>query len=124
MTRRAFLDRSATVALGTALLGEARTQASVTQTALSYGRVIGANDRILLGHVGVGNRGRGLEYILSQLKDSRNVEVVSICDLWKVNLERATTTAKQTYGRQLHSSQYIEELLSRKEVDSISIRRC
>ncbi|MDX6460357.1 MAG: hypothetical protein QOE55_4054, partial [Acidobacteriaceae bacterium] len=77
MTRRAFLDRSATVALGTALLGEARTQASVTQTALSYGRVIGANDRILLGHVGVGNRGRGLEYILSQLKDSRNVEVVS-----------------------------------------------
>ena len=121
MTRRAFLDRSATVALGTALLGEAKTQASVAQTALSYGRVIGANDRILLGHVGVGNRGRGLEYILSQLKDSRNVEVVSICDLWKVNLERATTTAKQTYGRQLHSSQYIEELLSRKEVDAVVI---
>jgi len=42
-----------------------------TQTALSYGRVIGATTVSCFGHVGVGNRGRGLEYILSALKDSR-----------------------------------------------------
>ncbi len=46
---------------------------------------------------------------------------MSVCDLWKVNLARATATAKKTYGRQLHSSQYFEELLSRKEVDAVVI---
>src|SRR3954452_23239091 len=80
LTRRTFLDRSATVVLGSALLGAARPEA-VSQTAISYGRVIGSNDRISLGHIGIGNRGRGLEYILSQLKDSKNVEVISLCDL-------------------------------------------
>ena len=70
ITRRTFLDRSATVALGAALLGGTKSQARSAQTAVSYGRVLGANDRISLGHVGIGQRGRGLEYILSQLKDS------------------------------------------------------
>src|SRR5882757_2367649 len=121
ITRRTFLDRSATAALGAALLGGTRSQAKSAQTAVSYGRVLGANDRISLGHVGIGQRGRGLEFILSQLKDSKNVEVVSICDLWKVNLGLAVAKAKETYGRQLHSSQYIEELLSNKEIDAVII---
>jgi len=121
ITRRTFLDRSATVALGAALLGGAKTQARSAQTAASYGRVLGANDRISLGHIGIGNRGRGLEYILSQLKDSKNVEVTSICDLWKVNLERAISTAKQTYGREPHSTQHLEELLNRKDIDAVII---
>src|SRR5260221_13635739 len=98
ITRRSFLDRSVSAALGAAVLGGTSTPAKYSQTATSYGRVLGANDRISLGHIGVGNRGRGLEYILSQLKGSKNVEVTSICDLWKVNLQLAVANAKQTYG--------------------------
>ena len=45
--RRAFLSRSARIAGG-------------ATTALSYARILGANDRISLGHIGIGNRGRGL----------------------------------------------------------------
>src|SRR4051812_48532918 len=118
ITRRTFLDRSASVALGAALLGA--TKGSATQSAISYGRVIGANDRISLGHIGIGQRGRGLEFILSQLKDSKNVEVASICDLWKVNLGLAVAKAKETYGREPHSTQYLEELLG-KDIDAVII---
>jgi predicted dehydrogenase len=121
ITRRSFLDRSVSAAIGAAVLGGTGTPSKFAQTAISYGRVLGANDRILLGHVGVGNRGRGLEYILSQLKDSKNVEVTSICDLWKVNLHLAVSNAKKIYGREPHSSQHIEEVLSRKDVDAVII---
>src|SRR3954453_20597428 len=37
-------------------------------TALSYARVVGANERIRLGHVGVGNRGRELASVVGGLK--------------------------------------------------------
>jgi predicted dehydrogenase len=121
ITRRTFLDRSATAAVGAALLGETTTAGAHTLSAVSYRRVIGANDRIKLGHVGIGNRGRGLDYILSQLKDSKNVEVISVCDLWKVNLERAVAKAQETYGRQPHSLQIFEEILNNKEIDAVII---
>ncbi len=50
-SRRSFLNRSAR-ALGAA---------SVASAAVSYSRILGANDRISLGHIGIGNRGSGLE---------------------------------------------------------------
>jgi len=91
------------------------------KTALSRGRILGANDRISLGHVGVGQRGRGLEFILSNLKDSKNVEIVGVCDLWKVNLERATTSVRGTYGHAPLSTQFLEELLNAKNIDAVII---
>src|ERR1700749_2152716 len=121
MTRRAFLDRSATAVVGAALLGEAENTSAASLTAASYGRVIGANDRIKLGHVGIGNRGRGLEFILSQLKDSKNVEVVRLCDLWKVNLEQAVAKSLEIYGRASRSSQIFEDVLNDKELDAVII---
>ena len=121
MTRRTFLDRSATAVVGAALLGDAKSAGAASLTASSYERVIGANDRIQLGHVGIGNRGRGLEYILSQLKDSKNVEVVRLCDLWKVNLEHAVAKSNEIYGRTPHSSQIFEDVLNDKELDAVII---
>ena len=121
ITRRAFLNRSASVAAGVSALGPRKFGNHVPMTALSYGRVLGSNDRILLGHVGVGNRGRGLEYILSQLKDAKNVEVTALCDLWRVNRERAVSKAEKTYGRAPRAFQYLEDLLKLKDVDAVLI---
>jgi hypothetical protein len=47
ISRREFLQKSAVVAAGSAALS----------TVLSYARVAGANDRISLAHIGIGNRG-------------------------------------------------------------------
>ncbi len=64
--------------------------AVIGSTALSYGRIIGANDRISLGHIGVGNRGRELASIAGHLKDTHNTEISAWSrDLWKTNRERA-----------------------------------
>ena len=66
MDRREFLNKSATVlAAG----------AAFSSTASSYGRILGANDRISLGHIGFGNRGRNLAEIASMLQKTHNVEI-------------------------------------------------
>ena len=95
--------------------------ASLGMTALSYGRVAGANDRISMAHVGVGNRGRELASVVADLKERHNVEMTAVCDLWSVNRERAAKAASQAYGRAPRSFQYVEDLLALKDVDAIII---
>lgn len=90
-------------------------------TARSYARVIGANDRIALGHIGPGNRGRELAGVIAGMKSSANVEMVAVCDLWSVNRERAAKTAADEYGRRPLSFQYAEDLLASKDVDAVLI---
>jgi predicted dehydrogenase len=119
ITRRTFLNQTTSAAVTAAVLGGSKT--AIPMTALSRGRILGANERISLAHVGVGNRGRGLQIILSNLKDPKNVEIVGVCDLWKVNLERAVTSVRDTYGRAPQSTQFLEELLNAKNIDAVII---
>ena len=112
INRRTFLGKSAAVIAGGAVL---------PRTALSYGNIVGANDRIALGHVGIGNRGGDLDSIASKLKDSHQVEMVAVCDLWKVNREKAGATNAGYYGRAPRAVQHVEELLAMKDVDAVLI---
>ncbi len=90
-------------------------------TALSYSRIPGANDRISLGHIGIGSRGRGLASIAAKLKDQKNAEMTAVCDLWKVNREKAAATAEKAYGRSPRAFQYMEQLLALKDLDAVVI---
>jgi len=90
-------------------------------SALSYSRILGANDRISLGHIGIGNRGRELASIAADLKDSHKVEMTAVCDLWKTNLERAVQKTEQMFARTPRSYQYCEDLLNLKDVDAVLI---
>ena len=112
MDRRSFLRQTAAAVTGAAALAT---------TARSYARIKGANDRLLLGHVGIGNRGRGLEYILGLLKDAQNVETAALCDLWTVNRERAVVTATKSFGRAPRALANFEEMLAMKELDGVII---
>jgi predicted dehydrogenase len=94
---------------------------ALASTARSYSRIPGANDRISLGHIGIGGRGRGLAFIASQLKDQKNVEMTAVCDLWKVNRERAAAAAEKAYGRAPRAFQYMDEMLALKDVDAVLI---
>ena len=109
--RRDFLKHSAALATGAALSG----------TAASYGKILGANDRISLGHIGIGNRGSELDSIASKLKTSHNAEMVAVCDLWSVNRNRAVAANSGYYGRAPRAVQYPEELLAMKDVDAVLI---
>ena len=98
-----------------------QSAAAVAGTALSYNRIRGANERISLGHIGAGARGSELAWIVSQLKDRNNVEMTAVCDLWKVNRERAAQKAQAAYGRAPRAVQSVEDLLSLKDVDAVLI---
>jgi len=95
--------------------------ATLSTSALSYGRIVGSNDRLSIGHIGIGNRGRDLASIAADLKHGHNLEMTAVCDLWKVNRERAVIAATQEYGRAPRSSQYMEDLLALRDLDAVII---
>src|SRR5262249_57556958 len=84
--RRTFLTGSA------ALIG-----ATAIPTAVSYARILGANDRISLGHIGAGSRGQELAWIIAQHKTPHNVEMTAVCDFWNVHPERAVKENAPSY---------------------------
>jgi len=112
LNRRDFLSKSAAAIAGSAVL---------PRTALSYQRTVGANDRISLAHIGIGNRGRELDQIASQLKTSHNVEMIAVCDLWKTNRETAAATNESYYGRAPRAVQHLEDVIAMKDVDGVLI---
>ncbi len=112
LNRRDFLGKSAAVLAGSAVL---------PRTALSYERIVGSNDRIALGHIGIGSRGGDLDQIASKLKTSHNVEMIASCDLWTVNREKAVATNTSYYERAPRGVQHAAELLAMKDVDGVLI---
>lgn len=112
MNRRAFVGNSAVVLAAGAVL---------PSTALSYERILGANNRISLGHAGIGGRGQELDLIASKLKESHTIEMTAVCDLWSVNREKAVKTNADYYGRAPRGVQHIEELLAMNDVDGVLI---
>ena len=111
MNRRAFLS-TVTVIAGSAAFGS---------TALSYARIVGSNDRISLGHIGIGSRGDDLTEIVRRLKDSHKVDMTAVCDLWSVNRDKARTANGKYYGREPRAMQHVEDLLALKDVDAVLI---
>src|SRR5262245_15271867 len=63
----------------------AATASALALSAASARRVLGANERVKLGFIGVGNRGSQLLDAFVQVKDA---EVAAGCDVFKPYLER------------------------------------
>jgi predicted dehydrogenase len=82
-------------------------------TALSYSRVQGANDRLQLGLIGCGDRGR---YDMGNFLKAGNVDVVALCDIWGTQMERAKKSAPNARTFDDH-----RKLLELKEVDAALI---
>ncbi|MDZ4798496.1 MAG: Gfo/Idh/MocA family oxidoreductase [Bryobacteraceae bacterium] len=82
-------------------------------TALSYSRVLGANDRIGLGVIGVGNRGSG---VMASFQKNPDVEVRAICDVWGDRTDKALSKAPGAKGFADH-----RKLLERTEVDAVLV---
>lgn len=109
--RRTFLGQSARLTGGVTL----------ASTALSYSKIVGANDRISLGHIGVGRRGGELVQIAGQLRSSHGVEMTAVCDLWRTNREKAAAANAELYGRAPRSLRHLGDLLALKDVDAVLI---
>lgn len=104
LSRRVFLQSTGTALAATAL------------TAKSYARVIGANDRIRIGFIGVGGMGSGHVGAVRDLKEKDNVDGIMVADCWKKRAEEraaAFDSAKPV-------SDY-RHVLDNKDVDYVTI---
>jgi predicted dehydrogenase len=82
-------------------------------TALSYSRVFGANDRVQLGLIGCGERGRS---DMGKFIKAGNTDVVALCDIYGAQIDRAKQTAPNARNFTDHRA-----LLALKEVDVVLI---
>jgi predicted dehydrogenase len=78
-------------------------------TALSYSRVMGANDRVQVGLIGAGSRG---QYDTGNFVKSGKADVAAVCDIYGVNID----SAKQKWGSAKSFNDH-RKLLETKEVD-------
>ena len=81
-------------------------------------KVLGANDRIRLGVIGSGDRGR---YDMSRFLTFSDVEVVALCDAWDQSLASAQEViAKASRPTASEFADY-RALLDRKDIDAVLI---
>ncbi len=90
-------------------------------SARSYGRVMGANDRIRLGQLGCGGRSQG-HVLMAQLSSKQTpVEVIAVCDIWKLAREHRAAQVKRSFNLDPASYKYSEEMLANKDIDGVMI---
>jgi predicted dehydrogenase len=97
-------------------------QTAIAMSALSYSRILGANDRMQIGQIGCGYRGAGLRRMLKRSAQADpNFDLRSVCELWSVNRERAADHAQELFGRRPKTYKYSEEMLADPDLDAVMI---
>lgn len=110
MTRRKFHQTAA----ASAVTGGGLSALSQPLTAAAKERVVGANERVRVGFIGLGNRG---DQVLDAFLSHRDCEVVAICDLWQPYLDFAS----QKIGGGPKQYRDYRALLDRNDVDAVVI---
>ncbi len=100
LTRRSFL---------------AASMASVVTYAASRSQVLGANDRLRIGLIGCGSMGSNHLQALAEMKDSDNLEIIAVCDVWRKRLEAAAAATQAKPFTDYRA------LLEQKEIDYVVI---
>ncbi|HZU24760.1 MAG TPA: Gfo/Idh/MocA family oxidoreductase [Bryobacteraceae bacterium] len=94
-----------------------RTTAAASAALAVGGRVLGANDRINVGMIGLGGRGSWLLQLVQHRAGEKNdVQVLALCDVYQKRLSQAVskTPGAKTYAHH-------QELLARKDIDAVFI---
>ena len=111
LSRRTFMKRTLT--------------SSLSLSALSYSRVLGANDRISIGIIGCGGRGRNAHMPgIHAHVASQNFEVTAVCDPWRIAREKAADKANGWYGRKPRTVSSYRDIMAMKDVDAVMIASC
>jgi predicted dehydrogenase len=87
--------------------------AAIAWTATSYSRIFGANDKVNLGLIGCGGRGRG---VMGTFIKTGQVNVTAVCDVFTERIDQAQTQAPGAKGFGDH-----RKLLEVKELDAVLI---
>jgi predicted dehydrogenase len=113
ITRRNFIK---TVSSGAA------AAAVVSFPASSYGRILGANDRIRVGIVGFSDRAKdSLIPAFLGSADSLNFEITAVSDIWNRRREEGKVFLENKTGRTVAVKRNNEELYDSDNVDAVII---
>ena len=105
-SRRDFIKTSTRAAAGVALAPAFASRARAS--------VVGANDAVGVGIIGIGIRG---EILLRGTKTVANTRIVEVADVYNTHFERA----RELVGPDLRSSRDYKSLLDNKDVDAVLI---
>lgn len=78
-----------------------------------------ASDRIRVANVGCGRR--GLLKDLITVKDTANVEIAAVCDIWRQKREKAAADVKEFTGKEPFATAHFAEVLARPDIDAVVI---
>ncbi len=119
-SRRSFIKKSATAAAVVAASKSFITPVYGQNQAPSPGRVIGANDRISVGFVGVGGQGMAHVRSMTEHAGENNVDFKATCDLWTKRIENSKAyITDQISGAKVDGYDDYRKLLERKDIDAI-----
>ncbi|NLU29412.1 MAG: Gfo/Idh/MocA family oxidoreductase [Bacteroidales bacterium] len=131
-TRRDFLKKSSLAVAGISVAGVTNS-AVATPLADTKKRVLGANDKIRVGFIGVGNRGTQLLHLFMEQPDC---QVAALCDVYKPYITRDYSQVNPRYIKDIGSriplmgenfsrdvKQYTDyrKLLDDKSIDAVCI---
>ena len=115
--RRSFLKTSG-LALGAALTAAGTRPL----TAAERTRSVGANERIRIGIIGCGNRGRTAHMPgIHQHLAATNFEIVALADPWRVARAEANALVKEWFGREAREFGSYRDLLAMDGLDAVMI---
>ncbi|WP_319589333.1 Gfo/Idh/MocA family oxidoreductase [uncultured Draconibacterium sp.] len=113
-SRRNFIKKAAAGSAGLTIGGVASGI-----PAKSYGKIIGANERLNIAIAGLGRRLNGY-YDPIKLKDS-NVNLLYLCDVMDHQLVKADKKFQETLGYKSKQEKDVRKVLEDKELDAIFI---
>jgi predicted dehydrogenase len=98
----------------TGMTGNTMTRRAAALTALSYSRVLGANERVRVGYIGVGNRGDQVHDAFLEWGDQ---ETAAVCDLRDDYMDFAVKKSRATPKKYNEWQRLLED----KSVDAVMI---
>ncbi len=111
--RRDFLKKATSASVSLGVAGSAFARGGKTST----GRILGANDRINIGVVGVGGRGSYVARAFSQYGEKNNncLQILQVCDVYEKRRKQAAEHFK------CDSTLDWREVVARKDLDAIIV---
>jgi predicted dehydrogenase len=129
--RREFLKKfgmgAAAIAMGPTLLSLADTKKKpksgiISTDAMHYDRIIGANDRVLVGVIGFSDRFRStLSYAFNANAKALNMEFAAVSDIWNERREAGVDYISSLQGQKITGYRNNEELYEKSKVDAVII---
>jgi predicted dehydrogenase len=116
LSRRSFLGQTTSLVAGTTLLPTVLTSCSGWK---------GANDRLVIGHIGVGSR--GTDELMGYFLPLREALNIAVCDTFRDRRENTAKRINDFYKENKFTAEdcktYLEmdELLARKDIDAVHI---